>query len=146
MWGCREPKGGGEIGRREGGHPLKLQRGTGKGETRQRAKEDARRTRQVLDQWEGRKKLFAEKRRDKRGDWLGGSLRGSMTREEEGDWGKVGWSGEKKSEGEERTERRRFDWVGRILGEFGAEEVGEWDEAARAKRDDWGREVLGGGG
>ena len=48
-----------------------------------------------------------------------------MTREEEGDWGKVGWSGEKKSEGEERTERRRFDWVGRILGEFGAEEVGE---------------------
>ena len=45
MWGCKEPKGEGEIGRREGGHPLKLQRGTGKGETRQRAKEDARRTR-----------------------------------------------------------------------------------------------------
>jgi hypothetical protein len=32
---------------------------------------------------------------------------------------KVGWSGGKKS---------------------------EWDEAARAKRDDWGREVSGGGG
>ncbi len=61
MWGCREPEGGGEIGRREGGHPLKLQRGTGKGETRQRAKEDARRTRQVLDQWEGREKLFGKK-------------------------------------------------------------------------------------
>ena len=45
MWECREPKGGGEIGRREGGQPLKLQRGTGKGETRQRAKEDAKRTR-----------------------------------------------------------------------------------------------------
>ncbi len=30
--------------------------------------------------------------------------------------------------------------------EFGAEEVGEWDEAARAKIDDWGREVGGGGG
>ena len=69
-----------------------------------------------------------------------------MTREEEGDWGKVGWSGEKKSEGEERTERRRFDWVGRILGEFGAEEVGEWEEVARAEKNDWGREVLGGGG
>ena len=45
MWGCRETKGEGEIGRREGVHPLKLQRGTGKGETRQRAKEDAKRTR-----------------------------------------------------------------------------------------------------
>jgi hypothetical protein len=32
---------------------------------------------------------------------------------------KVGWSGEKKS---------------------------EWDEAARAERDDWGKEVSGGGG
>ena len=42
MWGCRETKGEGEIGRREGGHPLKLQRGTGKGETRQRAKKDIR--------------------------------------------------------------------------------------------------------
>ena len=62
---------------------------------------------------------------------------------------KVGWSGEKKSDGKERTcgaERRRFDWVGRILVEFGAEEVGEWDEAARAERDDWRREVLRGGG
>ena len=59
MLGCRGPKGGGEIGRREeghpltrqrggerrGGHPLKQQRGIGKGETCQRAKEDARRTR-----------------------------------------------------------------------------------------------------
>ena len=45
MWGCREPKGEGVIGRRERGHPLKRQRGTGKGETRQRAKEDAKRTR-----------------------------------------------------------------------------------------------------
>ena len=58
MLGCRGPKGGGEIGRREGGHPLKLQRGTGKGETRQRAKEDARRTRKSLDQWEGTEKTF----------------------------------------------------------------------------------------
>ena len=96
MWGCREPKGGEEIGRREGGHPLKLQRGTGKGETRQRAREDARRTRQVLDQWEGRKKLCGKKKREKRGDWLGGRLRGRMTKEEESDWGKVGGSGGKK--------------------------------------------------
>ena len=73
MWGCREPKGGEEIGRREGGHPLKLQQGTGKGETRQRAKEDARRTRQGVDQWGGRAKVFGEKMRDKRGDWLGGN-------------------------------------------------------------------------
>ena len=72
MWGCREPKGVEEIGRREGGHPLKLRRGTGKGETRQRAKEDARRTRQGVDQWEGRGKIFGEKMRDKRGDGLGG--------------------------------------------------------------------------
>ncbi len=61
MWGCREPKGSEEIGRREGGHPLKLQRGRGKGETRQRAKEDARRTRQGLDQWEGRGKILGKK-------------------------------------------------------------------------------------
>ncbi len=73
MWGCREPKRGEDIGRREGGHPLKLQRGTGKGETRQRAKEDARSTRQGLDQWEGRGKNFGEKMRDKRGDGLGGN-------------------------------------------------------------------------
>ncbi len=39
-----------------------------------------------------------------------------------------------------------FDWVGRSVVKFGAEDVGEWDEAARAERDDWGREVLGGGG
>ena len=58
MLGCRGPKGVVEIGRRyedsltrqrggerRGGHPLKRQRGTGKGETCQRAKEDARRTR-----------------------------------------------------------------------------------------------------
>ncbi len=44
------------------------------------------------------------------------------------------------------AERKRFDWVGRSVEEFGAEVVGEWDEAARAERDDWGREVLGGGG
>ncbi len=49
-----------------------------------------------MDQWEGRKKLFGERRRDKRGDWLEGSLRGRMTREEERDWEKVGWSGGKK--------------------------------------------------
>ena len=44
------------------------------------------------------------------------------------------------------AERRRFDWVGKSLVEFGAEEVGERDEAARAQRDDWGREVVGGTG
>ncbi len=135
MWGCREPKGGGEIGRREGGHPLKRQRGTGKGETRRRAKEDARRTKKKLDQWEGRGEFFEEKMRDKRGDWLGGNLRGRRTREEEEDWVKVAWSGGKK-----------FDWVEKSLVEFGLEEVGERDEATRAERDDWGREVLGGAG
>jgi hypothetical protein len=40
-----------------GGNPLKRQRGTGKGETRRRAKEDARRTRENFDQWEGREKI-----------------------------------------------------------------------------------------
>ena len=98
MWGCRETKGEGEIGRREGGHPLKQQRGIEKGETCQRAKEDARRTRKILDQWEGRKKNFGEKMRDKRGDWRGGNLRGRRMREEEEDWVKVVWGGGKRSE------------------------------------------------
>ncbi len=44
------------------------------------------------------------------------------------------------------AERRRFDWVEKSLVEFGSEEVGERGEAARAERDDWGRDVLGGAG
>ncbi len=39
------------------GHPLKWQQGTGKGEARRRAKEDAMRTREKFDQWEGREKI-----------------------------------------------------------------------------------------
>ena len=88
MLGCREPKGGGEIGRREevhpltrqrggerrGGHPLKRQRGTGKGETRQRAKEDARRTRKNSDQWEGREEGFLKKVPGEYGDRRGGNV------------------------------------------------------------------------
>ena len=147
MWGCREPKGEGEIGRREGGHPLKRQRGTGKGETRRRAKEDARRTREVVDQWEGRKNILGGKTLDKRGDWRGGNLRGRRTRvtmEREDDWGKEVWNGGKKSEWEERnwvTERTRVDWGEKRMVEFGPEEVGERDEAARAERADWGRKI-----
>ena len=95
---CEGLKGEGEIGSREGGHPLKRQRGIGKGETRRRAKEDARRMKKGLDQWEGRKKLCGKKMRDKRGDWRGGNLRGRRMREEEEDWVKVVWSGEKKWE------------------------------------------------
>ena len=87
MWGCRGLKGEGLIGRREGGHPLKRQRGTGKGETRRRAKDDARRTKKVLDQWERGEKSFGEKTLDKRGDWRGGEFKG---KEDEGDDGEGG--------------------------------------------------------
>ncbi len=38
-----------------------------------------------------------------------------------------------------RTREEEEDWVKVSWGE-------EWDEAARAEREDWGREVLGGGG
>ena len=116
MWGCKGPKGEGVIGRREGGHPLKRQRGTGKGETRRRAKDDARRTKKVLDQWEGGKNILGKKRCISVVIGGGGNLRGRRTRvtmEKEDDWGKEVWNGEKTSEWEERngvTERRRVDW------------------------------------
>ena len=106
MWGCREPKGEGEIGRREGGHPLKRQRGTGKGETRRRAKDDARRTKKGLDQWEGRETILGKKRWRSVGIGGGGDLRRRRTRvtmEKEVDWGKEVWNGGKKSEWEERN-------------------------------------------
>ena len=101
MWGCRGPKGEGEIGRREGGHPLKRQRGTGRGETRRRAKDDARRTKKVLDQWEGREKNFGEKTLDKRGsDWRGGGIYGEGGLE----WGKeVGMGREELSDGKKES-------------------------------------------
>ena len=43
------------------GHPLKWQRERGRGERHQRAKKDARRTRNFLGQWEERKKILGEK-------------------------------------------------------------------------------------
>ena len=75
-----------EDGCREGGHPLKRQRGTGRGETRRRAKDDARRTKKGLDQWEGRKIFLGKKR------WIsvgigGGEFKG---KEDEGDDGEGG--------------------------------------------------------
>ena len=70
-----------------------------------------------LGQWEDEKfcgKCFVGKMRDKRGDWLGGDLRGRRTREKEEDWVKVVWSGGKKWEWEERC-----DWVENSRIEFG---------------------------
>jgi hypothetical protein len=63
-----------EDGCREGGHPLKWQRGREKGETHRRAKEDARRTRKNSDQWEGREKGFVEKEPGEYGDRRGGNV------------------------------------------------------------------------
>ena len=66
------------------GHPLKWQRETGKGEARQRAKKDARRTRNFLDQWEGREKIVGKSKQGERDDWLGVKSEGRMTGEEKG--------------------------------------------------------------
>ena len=55
------------------GHPLKWQRERGRGERHQRAKKDARRTRNFLGQWEEREKNFGGKSWSERDDWLGGN-------------------------------------------------------------------------
>ena len=80
------------------------------------------RTRNLVDQWEWKKRMSWGKTRDRRGDWLGGKWWGRRTREEE------------------------EDWVKKISGEFGSEEVGKREEEARRERDDWVRGVLGGVG
>ena len=67
-----------------GGHPLKWQRETRKGERHQRAKKDARRTIIFSDQWERREKKFWGDKRGERGDWLGENSKGRMTLEDEG--------------------------------------------------------------
>ena len=92
------------------GHPLKWQRETGKGEARQREKKDARRTRNFLDQWEGREKIVGENKRVERDDWLGGNSEGRMTCEDAGKpWGCV--------EG---------PWEGRTQRVDSREERGDW--------------------
>ena len=50
------------------------QRERGRGERHQRAKKDARRTRNFLDQWGEREKIFGEKSWSERDDWLGGTF------------------------------------------------------------------------
>ena len=102
------------------GHPLKWQRETGKGEARQRAKKDARRTRNFLDQWEGREKIVGKSKKGERDDWLGVKSEGRMTGEEKGRMtlgDKVGiWFG-KGGEG---------PWEGRTQRVDSREERGDW--------------------